>query len=184
MQRICLGVAGDDLSTNLQGVMLDTKGCKAKSARTWVRVNFSSSDYLHLLPPRKGCRLQRWCPDGEPPRFQAWYPRNEGDTTDSKNLPWGVWVPSGPGVVLGAPQHMALQFKQGTVTVMFLNDLCNYLLTYIYIHIHTYTYIHSIFTILFLLRCILPSFGKDLHMYVCILMVECFYEQDILSFSQ
>ena len=87
-------------------------------------------------------------------------------------------------MVLGAPQHMALQFKQGTVTVMFLNDLCNYLLTYIYIHIHTYTYIHSIFTILFLLRCILPSFGKDLHMYVCILMVECFYEQDILSFSQ
>ena len=79
------GVSGDDVSTYLQGVVLSHNA--SKTARNWVRVNFSKSDYAECLPARQGVRMQRWWPTGELfPRFQCWYPPNQGDTHESKTF--------------------------------------------------------------------------------------------------
>ena len=59
---------------------------KNATSREWVRVNFSKSDYKDLLPPRAGARLQRWWPKDEEPRYQVWYPPNEGDKQQSRTF--------------------------------------------------------------------------------------------------
>ena len=79
------GVNGDDVSTYLQGVVLSHNA--SKTARTWVRVNFSKSDFAECLPPRQGVRMQRWWPTGELfPRYQCWYPPNPTDIHQSKTF--------------------------------------------------------------------------------------------------
>ena len=75
------GVSGDDVTTYLQGVVFDAK--KSGGEKSWTRVNFSHSDYGSLLPPRKGCRMQRWWPAGSAPRYQVWYPKSAGDVHGS-----------------------------------------------------------------------------------------------------
>ena len=80
----CPGVGGDEQAAHLQGLVLDFN--KTKTSRTWVRVNFSSSDFGHVLPPRRGTRIQRWWPTGEAPRYQVWYPPNEGEFGQSRTF--------------------------------------------------------------------------------------------------
>lgn len=74
------GVSGDDMTTYLQGLVFNDK---STSTRKWTRVNFSKSDHESVLPPRKGCRMQRWWPANSIPRFQVWYPKNPDDAHDS-----------------------------------------------------------------------------------------------------
>ena len=45
------------MCTYLQGVVLSHNA--SKTARNWVRVNFSKSDYAECLPARQGVRMQR-----------------------------------------------------------------------------------------------------------------------------
>eukprot|EP00438_Fugacium_kawagutii_P033902 Skav220991 [mRNA] locus=scaffold1541:250564:259672:- [translate_table: standard] len=75
-----LRVSGDDMTTYLQGLVFNKK---STSTRKWTRVNFSKSDFESVLPPRKGCRMQRWWPANSIPRFQVWYPKNPDDAHES-----------------------------------------------------------------------------------------------------